>query len=490
MKRLANDSVMVVVWAISLAVIIIMLKRSFGILISDDAYITLSHVKTWVQTGRPVMSMFNPVCATSTPLYTILITSLNYCFRIDPVFLAYGINSLLDFVNIALLYGIGRRSGMTRLFSASAATLFGLSILTLGTSASGMETILYCALVLAGFYLVLGAAPPMRTCGILFLLALTRPEGIIAAVSIVIIGRLRAVSLRTTVVMLAAAILGLIALLLFYYAAYGNFLPHSVIAKHAGMNTPYFDAIGFWWNTLFFGGPAYGGRRCVMAGNLLFISLGIFGLIIASRKKSRTVWMLLIWPVLYFCFFMVTRSSHQYFTWYYLPVLPFLSIVSSFGLQEIGVRLRLRRWRFAGWLLLILFCGIVFYRDAAIDSIGSKYRKAHQEREKLYQRAAEFLADSSSPASSVMIEEVGTVGYYLPRHILDRYGIISPEVIRNGLGDPMKLKTCFSPGWIICHSGSPGERPGFILPDEYQLRLSLPHFNAVSFLQIWSRSSP
>ncbi len=487
--KAAVENKMVVAWAISFAVILISIKLSIGMLISDDAYITLSHVKTWVQTGRPIMSIYNPVCATSTPLYTAILALLNFVSGIEPTHLAFGINSILDFANASLIYSAGRLLGMSRLFSAMAATLFGLSTLALGTSASGMETPLYIALTLSGYCLILSNSSGNIMGGVLFLLAMIRPEGIVVAVSIALFSRLRAWPLRATAWMFGSAMLGLSALLLFYFAAYGNIFPHSVMAKHAGMHTAYFDAVGFWWNTLFFGGPDYGGLHMTIVGNVLFVGLSMLGLIGAPWKRLLLIGHLLIGPLLYFGFFIFTRSSHPFFTWYYLPVMPFILIASCFGLQELSVRLKLYRWRTVGWIFLALFCGIVAYRNFAVDKIYLKFRKSHQEREGLYQQAAMYIAGASLPTANVMIEEVGTVGYYLPRHIYDLCGIISPEVLKHGLDGPAKFKEIFSPDWIIFSSDSLAESPQFISRNEYLLRLSLPHFNHNKFLQIWSKSS-
>lgn len=487
MRNKAKNNMLLLVWAACLTASLIVIKLSYGMLISDDAYITISHSKTWLEIGRPLMSAYNPVCATSTPLYMIIITAFAYLFSVEPTYVAFALNFTLSFINVILVYKIGKVIGLEQLFSASAATIYGLSNLALSTSASGMETPMYIALILSGFWLVLGSSSNVRISGIIFLLALTRPEGVVASFSIAVLAWFRTKTLKPIIGFISSAALGLLALLFFYFVAYNNIFPHSVIAKNAGVFTKYLGAIGFWFNTLFYGVPEYGGMRSRIFGNVLFTLLGIIGLILAPWNQKRVAIKLSLWPILYFSFFIFTKSSHEYFTWYYLPVLPFLIIILSSGLQDVFNRLKFNRYKSISFVLLSLFCALVCFRNISIDKISFKNRKAHHEREGLYQQAAEFVKKNSDPESTIMIGEVGTVGYFSNRKIIDEWGIISPEVIKNGFGNPGKLIDLYGPHWIICAAILPEKPPAYVSTASYQLQLSLPNFNHEKNLQVWKK---
>ena len=85
------------------------LKVSFGILICDDAYITLAHARSWASGLGPIMSALNPVCATSTPLHTALLALAGRLLGGGqyPAY-AYGINAVWDVIGFGYLYRLAR----------------------------------------------------------------------------------------------------------------------------------------------------------------------------------------------------------------------------------------------------------------------------------------------------------------------------------------------------------------------------------------------
>ena len=99
------------------------------------------------------------------------------------------------------------------------------------------------------------------------------------------------------------------------------------------------EGLRSWILNVFYKGPSLGGVSAVTLGNLLAIAGAAAGFLRRDGNRPGAVpWELLVWPFLYFLFFTVTRSSYVLFTWYYLPVLPFLILFLSAGLDRFGGR--------------------------------------------------------------------------------------------------------------------------------------------------------
>ena len=120
------------------------------------------------------------------------------------------------------------------------------------------------------------------------------------------------------------------------------------------------EALHSWILNVFYKGPSLGGRALVTVGNAAVILGAAVGLSRLARNASgaeRAEWgfAILLWPCLYFLFFLATRSSYALFTWYYLPVLPFLLLVVAVGWQ----RLAMAAPPAAAWGLLFAFLAYV-----------------------------------------------------------------------------------------------------------------------------------
>ena len=136
-----------------------------------------------------------------------------------------------------------------------------------------------------------------------------------------------------------------------------------------------------------------------------------------SARRRPIPWELLAWPAVYFLFFTATRSSYILFTWYFLPVLPFL--------------------------ILFLVAGLARLAEAA--------------REGRYKEAARLIDSLARPGETplVMIDEVGAIGYWSHARILDTHGLLSPEALpflgpAEGYFTRMAaLQDRFDPEWIL-----------------------------------------
>ncbi len=497
--------------ALLLLSVYVVVKHAFGILICDDAYITLSHARSWNQGLGPIMSQWNPVCATSTPLHTLLlaIEGLLSRGRAYPA-MAYWNNAVWDLVGFFYFYRIARGGlGLTGPWPLLALAAYALSVNALAVSASGMETPMYVALALAGSWYAFYAHRPLPLLAVISLLApLTRPEGMLLPMVILCARRLRMTGFdRTARIAAAAACVGLALFFAFNLYAYGRPLPHSILAKRMEIHVGFVEGLQAWVLNVFYKGPCFGGARITTLANGLIVAGAVAGFLRGrNRNGSRSApggdagipWRLLAWPAVYFLFFTATRSSYAIFTWYFLPVLPFLILFLASGLERMlrGVLPATLHWGlFFGFLALVP-------AQTFRQKLPQKHAFQEAAREGRYRLAARMVDSLAVPGRTplVMTDEVGAIGYWSHARILDTHGLLSPEALPYlgpAEGYFLRLQAMqdkFDPEWImglrlakdegLLYPGEDGVYAGY-LPARI-MRLPPHPYN----MEIWHRVAP
>ncbi|HKP94503.1 MAG TPA: hypothetical protein VJ385_01980 [Fibrobacteria bacterium] len=426
-----------------------LLKSAFGILICDDAYITLAHARSWNAGLGPVMSAQNPVCATSTPLHTAILALEGAVLRTSGyTSLAYFTNLAWDLAGLFFLHRIASRGlRLPEPFALLALSAYALSVNFLAVSAYGMETPMYTALALAGTWFALYSGRPVPgLAAVAFLAPLARPEGALLPAALILLRGRKAG--KTAPALAAAAGLGLF--FCFNRYAYGHWLPHSILAKRLEIHVGFLEGLRSWILNVFYKGPCLGGFTLTTLGNLLVLGAAAAGFL---RRKARIPWALLAWPSLYFLFFTCTGASYALFTWYYLPVLPFLILFLAEGLRRLAEdRVPPQALR-AGLFLFLAYVPAQTF----LQGLPRKHAFAEAAREGRYREAARIVDSLAAPGEVplVMIDEVGAVGYYSRARILDSHGLLSPEALAYlGPADGYFLRMAamqdrFDPDWIL-----------------------------------------
>jgi hypothetical protein len=297
---------------------------------------------------------------------------------------------------------------------------FPLLLTTLGS-----ETPLYLALCLAAFaFYARSRLMPAALCAALAVLA--RPDGVLVAFLLAgdyLLRVRRPVPWRETA--LFAGIL--LAWGAFAWVYFGSPLPVTLLAKQqqgamavSERFAPGFFTILEWYASL----PYY-----LQAG------LSAIGFAFAALR-ARTWYLFLAWPFLYFTAYSVLGVS-RYF-WYYAPLVP--GFVASIGLG-ITALATLGRAAFekrgdvnspgvaqeTGWarygalaLLALLFL-------AHVQSLG-ELRAQADPRFEIYRAVGEWLDANTREGDRVGALEVGIIGYYARRPVVDFAGLIQPDV--------------------------------------------------------------
>jgi hypothetical protein len=166
--------------------------------------------------------------------------------------------------------------------------------------------------------------------------------------------------------------------------------------------------------------------------------LALLGLIYVIHR-ARGLLLFLAWPFLYFASFSILGVS-RYF-WYYTPLVPGFLACAGLGVQAIAVwrphipprwqiKFPLEKDRRAAFYphplqilstILLIVLGLAQVR-------GLPRLRSPDQRYAIYRAAGEWLAAHTDPDATVGALEVGILGYYSRRPMVDFAGLIQPQV--------------------------------------------------------------
>lgn len=376
----------------------------------DDPYITYRYAANLAHGAGFVYNAGERVLSTTTPLYTLILAMLGLSGA--PIPITSNLIACLSLALGGLAFWYLGEVGQSRAAGTVALLLYPLFPLLIGTI--GAETALYNALVLWGF-LAYARERNVQAAVLLALATLVRADGVLAVLVIaadVLIVRRRLPPWRA---MLTYAVL-LAPWFLFAWVYFGAPLPVTLAAKQRqglmAISEPFFAGLLRQARDDYWRYPVYRGHFVLAAVGLLY------GL------TRRHIWQLIVgWSLLYVAAYSALGVT-SYF-WYYGPVVPGFVALIGLGVQALDqfiARFVGRRWAVGAVGLLAL--ALLFPQTA-----GVRYFVEHRDaRLPAYQAAGEWLRAHTSPDASVGTIEVGVIGYYAQRRMIDFAGLIQPQV--------------------------------------------------------------
>ncbi|HJW89639.1 MAG TPA: hypothetical protein VJ436_03250 [Anaerolineales bacterium] len=389
----------------------------------DDPFITYRYAHNLARGWGFVYNPGERVLSTTTPLFTLLLViparlglNLPLVARlIGAASLAAGGLLLWDLAETLKLRPVG-------LAGLALYPTFPMVVTSLGS-----ETPLYLTLCLGSFALYFrGRHAPAAL--LLGLAVLARPDGFLVAVLLAgdyLIRRRGPLPWRALAVFLG--ILGTWALFAWLY--FGSPLPVTLAAKQGqgGMAISERFAPGFLTIVRWYFSWPYA----------LEAGLALAGSVYALRV-ARAWLLLLVWPLVYFAAYSALGVS-RYF-WYYAPLVPGFIAAVGLGLAAVG-RLtgealdaennghpfELRRWNA---LLASRVLSVLLVATLALAQGYSLWnlRRQADPRQAIYRAVGEWLQLNTETDSQVGTLEVGIIGYYADRPMVDFAGLIQPAI--------------------------------------------------------------
>jgi hypothetical protein len=394
-----------------IGILLIVVFQAYGY---DDPYITYRYTYNLLQGKGLVYNVGEPVLSTTAPGYALLL-ALPGWINGDPAL--WG--NVLSAVGLALgaisLYGWAHEAGSAAgVEPAVVGWVAALLLLTfpLCVMSFGSEMCFYIGATLAGLR-AYARGRPARAMAWLAAATLVRPDGALAAGLVV----LHQVLSRRRFPWKAVALYLAITLPWVAYATwtYGSPIPVTLGAKQAQGRMAISDSY-------------LRGAVDMLAVHArkplywLYVPLGAIG-VWQIVKRKQTWWMLLAWTACTFLAY-TTLGVSRYF-WYYVPLAP--GVLASVA---VGVGWIYRRLSFVGppagrWALTVALVAALLVPNMR----GLVYIYRHPDvRLPVYRRAGQWI-DAHLPAqASVGALEVGILGYYARRRIVDFAGLIQPQV--------------------------------------------------------------
>jgi arabinofuranosyltransferase len=229
----------------------------------------------------------------------------------------------------------------------------------------------------------------------------------------------------------------------FFY--YGALLPHTLMAKVQQGRS------GLWGGRWLFFDVAYqleffASSRILIAA---FVALALLGAIRLGRRELNVIVLGFLAALTMFYVALNVPNYH----WYYAPYYAFGCIYAGLGLAEaldLAGRLGVPAWVLGGRLAAALLAAGVL----TVQAHATQARPmTNDSRQTVYPRIGAWLAGNTPAESSVAMVEVGIIGYYCERRVVDILGLVSPEnAVSLGAGRRDEWLTRDDPDFILVHA--------------------------------------
>ncbi len=396
----------------------------------DDALIYLRYVKNFRDGFGLVYNPGEKFNALTSPLFTYISLASSFLMRnlqvntiaISSLFFACA--SILG----AKLFSIGRWEG---LFTAVVTGSFGYFYSTFG-----METPLF--LMLIGLSLYLHKIDSKYFIIALALLVITRFEGVFLAAAIAGDYLIRNRKLPQARILASALIICLLPFI-FNYFYYGDFLPATASAKIGQGRS------GFWEGNYRFLNvthliEAYFSNSTFSA--LFFVISAAYGAV--TSLKDRTAIASIIFISALLCFYVFLNLPN--YPWYYAPFFYLMLIFACLGIGRLSRNLLLAGKLNSRTLMFFVLCMATIF--ALTNVVSFKERG----RIEAYARIGSWIERNTAANASIATVEIGTVGWYANRNIIDILGLVNKynaEYISKG--DQYAWLSHYQPDYILSH---------------------------------------
>jgi len=291
---------------------------------------------------------------------------------------------------------------------------------------NGLETAFFAALLVGAVLLATGPPALWRRLSLvatLVLLAMTRPEGPLFALVILAV---RAMQMRSNnrtwrPALLDAAAFGVLfgAYFLWRWSYFGLPFPNTFYAKTQGGTHGLID------------GAQYGLDFLRDSGGVLFVALAAAPWLVGRAGGAYTVAMAVVLTGFVFAF--VSGGDWMFNYRFFAHILPVLAALIAAGFDRVaalphpGTPRAVLAYAALAAVLMTTHVEIA-NTELRIARMVLPALARHNYLSQNYQELGTWFRDNTPPESSIAISDVGAVGYFSERHILDMFGLIDPHI--------------------------------------------------------------
>jgi hypothetical protein len=378
------------------------------------------------------------VLGTSTPFFTLLLGLLTF-IGMSTVKAALTVSVAASGLTAMVLFRFAQSLRFTRFawFPALAYILWPRSI---PADVCGMETAVFALFVTSAFYFQ-HKRLDVYAIGMATLASVTRPEGLGLVVLLVLYNWYRRPE-RAAYYLLIPLIL-LIPWLTFSHFYFGSIVPNSVIAKLALYSRFGQESA---WKTLVY----LMGWHNPFGWALFAASLGGGYWLWKKQNFGGTEIVWLAGTVVFYTF-----ARTVVFFWYVAPMYPLYLL---FGTALIPFVFDRWSWLSQHWQISRGVAGVVMVALLLVGNYNpvSYFHKLQDIQLNVHRAIGVYLNALAGPEQVVAAEDIGYIGFYSKRTILDRDGLVSPQVVPyNEAGEYEQVVLDFRPDWVVAAKGSP-----------------------------------
>lgn len=390
----------------------------------DDAWIHQTYARNLGLNGEWAFLPGQPSAGSTSPLWTAIL-AVGYRLGLAPYWWSY----LLGWLNLWGLSIIGMwvfnlLCPEYRSWRLVAGALLALEWHLVWAAVSGMETLIFATLALLVFGLLLVKEPPWFWLGALIgLSAWARPDGISLlgpALLAAWLTQTRWSARGKVMVRLGLGFVLLFAPYLFFNRSLsGAWWPNTFFAKQAEYAVELQTSL---WSRL----AEQGILPLVGAGALLLPGF-LYMIVMAVQQRAWQTLLAALWVIGFLALYALRLPVSYQHGRYVMPVMPVYFIWGLSGvIKLVGCPAAHAGWRVIGraWGLSIGVLLILFYFLGA-----AAYQRDVALIESEMVDTAQWLTRNTEPDSIVAAHDIGALGYFGERQLLDLAGLVSPEVI-------------------------------------------------------------
>lgn len=391
----------------------------------DDSWIHQTYARNFAATGVWDYIPGYPSAGSTSPLWTMVL-SLGYGMGLKtPYFWTTLVSSGL-FVGLGVLnYEIlSRQIHDQKFFALGCSILMMLDWHLLWSAGSGMETLLFC---LVGNFVFLLLSWEKRwfwlgvLCGVI---VWVRPDGITFIGPVLFVMGWRLLERRLKSKVLINFLFPFISLVLLYglfnYSLSGSFLPNTYFAKQLEYSSQLSLPLIIRLKEIFL---------VPIIGAGIFLLPGFF-FSIYRVIKTCNIWLLsaIFWFLGYGLVYALRLPMVYQHGRYLFPLIPVYYFIGFIGCHELINWLITKRKHFEKLVRLMIVCafacGVLFY------CAGEKsFKDDINTIELLMVQPADWIRQNTAEDSIIAAHDIGALGYFGERKIIDLAGLIQPEVI-------------------------------------------------------------
>jgi hypothetical protein len=376
----------------------------------DDAWIHQVFARNLARTHLLAFNPGVPSTGSSAPLWTVLL-AVGHVLALEPHAWAYALGMFAQFASALLIFALMLR--WTRGARAWAFAAVGLALTewhAVWAALSGMETSFFILLSLAAMYLHFTARAWWLQGVCAGVLIATRPEGTLLFALILARG-IRRAHIREIASAVAMSTLIVAPFAIYNLVVGGALLPNTYAAKLTALDPqPRAGAI-FLFEFLI---------ALALGPNVLVIPFAIF-LARVARARWDEFGLPLAWCVGLILVYTARLPIGFHHSRYLMPVLPWIVMFGVLGVARLAERNP--KFIYAHFALNLIASVVLLLQGINVYAWNVQNINAQQIA------VGKWLRANTAPDARVASGDIGAIGYFSERAMVDLAGLISPELV-------------------------------------------------------------